>query len=307
MAPPVTEGEAPFRVPSVDKPCVTWYKIVGDLKTSKKLPLVAVQGGPGFAHDYLISFADLAIDPYDLTVVFYDPIGTGRSTHLPEKNGDEAFWTEQLFEDEFNNLLKHLGIERYDFFGHSWGGMLGSRIASKRPMGLRRLILADSPASMKTWAESARKLLHKLPKEVQDTVEKHEKDGTTDSPEYQAAISVFMNTYVMRLDPWPTEVLSVFEWMMKDPTVYYTMAGPSEFNITGSIKDWDITPELHKISVPTLVLNGKYDEATDEVVGPLFWKIPHARWYTFPNSSHMAFWEEREAYMRFIAEFLAQE
>lgn len=83
-------------------------------------------------------------------------------------------------------------------------------------------------------------------------------------------------------------------------------AGRSEFYITGSLKHWNITPELHKINVPTLVLNGRYDEATDEVVAPLFWNVPHARWYTFPDSSHMPYWEEREAYMRLVAEFLAQ-
>ncbi|EKM55974.1 uncharacterized protein PHACADRAFT_256971 [Phanerochaete carnosa HHB-10118-sp] len=307
MTAPVTEGEVPFRVPGVEKPCITWYKIVGDLKTSKKPPLVAVQGGPGFSHDYIIPLGDLAAEPYNFTVIFYDPIGAGRSTHLPEKNGDEAFWTEQLFEDEFYNLLRHLGVEQYHVLGHCWGGMLAERIACKRPKGLRRLILTDSLASMETWAESARKLLGKLPKETQDVVEKHEKYGTTSSPEYQAAIVKFFKAYVLQLEPWPTEFLHALEMTEKEPSVYHTMVGPSEFHITGSLKHWDITPELHKINVPTLVINGKDDEATDEVVKALFWNIPNARWYTFSNSSHMPFWEEREAYMRFVAEFLTQE
>ncbi|GJE89194.1 proline iminopeptidase [Phanerochaete sordida] len=304
MAPPVTEGEAPFRVPGVDKPCATWYKVVGDLKASKKLPLVTLHGGPGFAHDYLLPLVDLAGAPYDTPVVFYDQLGGGRSTHLPEKKGDEAFWSEQLFEDEFYNLLKHLGIVEYDLLGHSWGGMLAERIATKHPKGLRRLVLTDSLANMKTWAESARKLLAKLPKEIQDAVEKHDKNGTTEDPEYQAAIAEFFKAYVLRVDPWPAEFLHVLELYEKDPTVYHTMLGPSEFNITGSLKNWDIIKELHKINVPTLVLNGRHDEATDEVVAPLFWHIPKVRWYTFPDSSHMPYWEEREAYMKFVAEFL---
>lgn len=64
--------------------------------------------------------------------------------------------------------------------------------------------------------------------------------------------------------------------------------------------------ELHKIAVPTLVLNGRYDEATDEVVRPLFEHIPRVRWYTFAESSHMPYWEERERYMKFVSDFLAQ-
>ena len=74
----------------------------------------------------------------------------------------------------------------------------------------------------------------------------------------------------------------------------------------GSLKKWDITPELHKIAVPTLLINGRFEQAADEVVSPLFWNIPNVRWYTFPQSSHMPYWEEREAYMKFVMEFLGQ-
>lgn len=80
--------------------------------------------------------------------------------------------------------------------------------------------------------------------------------------------------------------------------------GASEFNITGPLKSWNIISELPKIKVPTLVLNGRYDEATDEVVAPLFQHIPRVRWYTFPESSHLPCWEERAAYIKFVAGFL---
>ena len=39
--------------------------------------------------------------------------------------------------------------------------------------------------------------------------------------------------------------------------------GPSEFTVIGSLKTWDVREELHKIKVPTLVINGEYDEARD--------------------------------------------
>ena len=167
MAPPVTEGSAPFHVPGADKPCATYYKVVGDIKSGTTRPLVVLHGGPGFAHDYLLPLADLAAPPYNVPVVFYDQFGGGRSTHLPEKNGDTGFWTEQLFEDEFFNLLTHLGIEEYDVLGHSWGGMLGARIAVHHPRGLRRLVLSDTLAKMEAWAESGLKLLRKLPQDIQ--------------------------------------------------------------------------------------------------------------------------------------------
>ena len=37
----------------------TWYKVVGDLKSSAR-PLVTLHGGPGFSHHYMLPHAALA-------------------------------------------------------------------------------------------------------------------------------------------------------------------------------------------------------------------------------------------------------
>lgn len=163
---PFTEIQIPFTVSGVDKPCFTYCKIFGDLKTTKKRPLVVVHGGPGMNHDYLLSIADLADS--GTAVIFYDQFGGGRSTHLPEKNGDTAFWVEELFLAEFDNLIRHLSIQNdYDVLGQSWGGMLMGRWASRQPKGLHRLVIANSPASMDLWVEAANYLLALLPQDVQ--------------------------------------------------------------------------------------------------------------------------------------------
>lgn len=168
MSPPITEGTVRFHIPGVEKECYTWYKVVGNLKSSTKRPLVGLHGGPGLAHDYLLPLVDLADAPHNIPVILYDQIGGGRSTRLPEKNGDETFWDEQMFIDEFDNLLKHLGVQDdYDLLGHSWGGMLAQRIAIKQPKGLKRLILTNSLADMELWSSSVRKLLTQLPQETQ--------------------------------------------------------------------------------------------------------------------------------------------
>lgn len=50
----------------------------------------------------------------------YDQIGCGRSTDLPEKLGDEAFWSVELFVAELDNLgLRETG---FHLLGQSWGG-----------------------------------------------------------------------------------------------------------------------------------------------------------------------------------------
>ena len=127
MSPTIKEGTIPFDVPAAGKPCKTWYKIVGDL-SSPITPLVVVHGGPGLSHDYLITLSELN-ERYGIPVIFYDQLGTARSTHLREKRGDESFWTEELFHNELNNLVEKLGLleseKGYDVLGHSWGGMMG--------------------------------------------------------------------------------------------------------------------------------------------------------------------------------------
>ena len=80
-----------------------------------------------------------------------------------------------------------------------------------------------------------------------------------------------------------------------------------EFHITGSLKTWSVIPDLHKITVPTLLLNGRYDEAQDSVVEPFFKNISKVKWFTFAESSHMPQYEERELYMQRVGEFLTQD
>jgi len=188
---------------------------------------------PGATHIYLLPLQALA-SQYGIPVVFYDQLGTGLSTHLPEKKGDETFWTEQLFRDELDNLLENLGFHGdFDLLGQSWGGMLGSAYASKRPSGLHRLIISNSPASMPLWLASCNKLRGELPKEVQETLLKHEAAGTTKSDEYEKAVDFWNDRHLCRLKPTPKEVTDALAWIKKDPTVYHTMNGPSEFHVIG--------------------------------------------------------------------------
>ncbi|KAI2462785.1 hypothetical protein F4781DRAFT_172937 [Annulohypoxylon bovei var. microspora] len=91
------EGIAEFKVSGLSEACHTWYKVVGDLKDSSKIPLIILHGGPGACHEYLLPLTDLSSS---IPLVFYDQIGNGRSTHLPDKAGDETFWSIDLFKNE---------------------------------------------------------------------------------------------------------------------------------------------------------------------------------------------------------------
>ena len=78
------------------------------------------------AHNYVRNFAELA-DETGRTVIHYDQIGCGNSTHLPDAPAD--FWTPALFVEEFHSVREALGVDEYHLLGQSWGGMLSAEIA----------------------------------------------------------------------------------------------------------------------------------------------------------------------------------
>ncbi|KZT61045.1 proline iminopeptidase [Calocera cornea HHB12733] len=293
---PITAGKIAFR------DWETAYEVYGVLPAPPgTVPLLCLHGGPGLPGRYLLPLSSLA-ESHGLTVILYDQIGCGNSSHLPEKGAD--FWTVQLFLDEFQNLLDKLEIKEYDILGTSWGAMLGAEHALLQPPGLRKLILSNALASMKMWEDSALALVKTMPKDVRDAIEKYEKEGDYDAPEYQAASRAFYKVYVCRMDPWPVEVIEAFTLMQEDPTVYSIMIGASEFSIFGTLKSWDIMARLGEITKPTLVLNGKYDIASDEVVKPLVEGIKGAKWVRFEHSAHGPVVEEREKYAQVVGDFL---
>jgi L-proline amide hydrolase len=282
----------------------TWYRVTGDLEATRaagKAPLVVLHGGPGATHDYTLRIARVAES--GRAVVHYDQLGCGRSTHLPDKGAD--FWTVQLFLDELDNLLAHLGIaDRYALLGQSWGGMLGAEHAIRRPAGLTSLVIADSPASMELWVSEANRLREDLPADVQATLLRHEEAGTTDDPEYAEAEKAFYDRHVCRIVPNPPEVTASFASIEEDPTVYHTMNGPSEFHVIGTLRTWSVVEEVRQIAAPTLVVTGAHDEATPATVKPFVDGIPDVRWEVFADSSHMPHVEEEERYLQVVGDFL---
>ncbi|KAG9236196.1 Alpha/Beta hydrolase protein [Amylocarpus encephaloides] len=302
----MTEGTAEFNVPGLPKPCQTWYKVVGDLTTSNT-PLIVIHGGPGACHEYLLPLADLAPS---IPVIFYDQIGNGQSTHLPEKSGDEDFWSVDLFQNELDNLILHLGLRErpIDVFGHSWGGMLAAVWAAtpSSSANLRRLVISSSLASMDVWRVGITALRENLPEDVQKVLRQAEKTKDYETPEYEAAVEVFYKRHLSLARPWPPkEVQAALRWFAEDSTTYGTMYGPSELDISGSLRDWTSVPLLSRIEVPTLLINGAEDEAQDCAMQPFFEYLKKVKWITLDNAAHFCHVDQREKFMGHLEAFLA--
>ena len=116
-----------------------YYEVTG---AGPARPLLLVNGGPGFDHTYLHQANTWDAIGKSRQIIFYDQRGNGRSTgnHKGQALGLKA----QV--DDLEALRAHLGLERMDLLGHSWGGYLVMAYAALHPDRIAHLILVDSAA-----------------------------------------------------------------------------------------------------------------------------------------------------------------
>lgn len=216
------EGKAPFTIDGITSPCYTWYKVFGELTDTTKTPLFVLHGGPAAGHEYLLSLSTL-LEP----VIFYDQLGCGQSTDIPDKHGDKDFWTSQLFCNELSNLIAHLGLTNrpIDLLGHSWGGMLAAEWASdpSRAGNVRRLVLYGVPASMEGHVQGLINVREGLPEDAQEAIRRGlEKEDYT-SPDYQNAMLVFSQKHLSLSTPFPCKEITPGLVQMASSEVHKTM------------------------------------------------------------------------------------
>ncbi len=289
---PERAGHVPVRGGSV------WFRLNGARHfAAGKVPLLAIHGGPGFSHHYLLCLTELA---RDRPVVLYDQLDSGNSEHP----GDPANWTIERFVSELDSLRVALNLDRLLLWGNSWGGTIAAEYAMRQPAGLVSLVLAGPLLCTRRWVADNREYRRQLPTDVQQVLDTHEAANTTDSAAYQDAVSLFYRRHLCRLDPWPPELRRSFATM--NVTLYQTMWGGTEFNATGTLKDYDSTARLGRIGVPTLYIAGEYDEAAPHSVAHFANLTPAAHLLIIRNASHTPFLEQRTQFIEGVRSFLDQ-
>ena len=124
------------------------------------------------------------------------------------------------------------------------------------------------------------------------------------SPEYLAATTRFYQHHVCRLFPWPAPLRRAVAGAGE--SVYRTMWGENEFLMTGTLRAYDRTSALPGLSVPTLYLCGRYDEATPGACAEYARLTPNAEVVVFERSAHMAVLEEEVAFRQAVDVFLTR-
>jgi proline iminopeptidase len=266
-----------------------WYEVTGG---GGGTPLVLVNGGPGFDHVYLHTGAWERLGR-DRTVVFYDQRGNGRSSALTP--GQPCGLAEQI--DDLEALRAHLGYERMDLLGHSWGGYLVMAYAARHPERIAHLVIADSAA----------------PK-IQDTAFLFEKIfPETVAREGALAFAVELGdpqAVAADLD----EYVSMLFYDPKHRDAFQARSRAGEFEYTQAVnravwndlQRFDLNPELAKFRFPTLVVTGRYDfNVAPSVAWAIHRAIPGSELAVFEKSGHLPQVEEEDAFVARLARFLA--
>ena len=282
------------RMIKIDGGYQVWTKKVGNAP----IKVLLLHGGPGLDHTYFECFEDF-LPPNGIEFYYYDQLDSTNS----DKPGDPRLWTVERFCHEVEAVRKGLGLEQFYLLGHSWGGMLAIEYALAYPQNLKGLIISNMAASIPSFEKHFNQLRAALPEDVKEVLEKYEKSGQYEAPEYQKVVfeQVYCR-YICRLSPWPEPIRRDFRnWNQK---IYHYMQGPNELVCTGTFKDWDRWADLPRIDAKTLVLGAKYDEMSPEDLRKMADLMPNARAWISEKGSHFGMYDDQLAYFTELLVFL---
>jgi proline iminopeptidase len=276
-----------------EAPGATLYVEV--LGAAASVPLVVVNGGPGFDHTYEHATVPGTTSAWELLartrrVVFYDQRGNGRSGAL--KPGQSCTLADQIADLEA--VRAHLGVEQLDLLGHSWGGFLVMAYAARHPEHIRHLVTVDSAAPR--WSDTVFLFKDIFPEGQERADSFAFADALGDAAASEAGIREYLR------------------WLFYSPEkrdAFIAQVTPGVFTkavneaVEHDVGRFDLNPELRKFKFPTLVITGRFDiNVAPSVAYKMHKAIAGSRFVVFERSGHLPFYEEPEAFVRALDGFL---
>lgn len=252
-------------------------------------PLVVANGGPGFDHTYMHVSAAWDTLAKTRRVIFYDQRGTGQS---PAAKDATFTLADQI--DDLEALRAHLGIERMDLLGHSWGGFLVMAYAARHPERIAHLMIVDSAAP------NFKDTIFLFDQVFPEGQERQRAGGFAEEMGDKAAIEANLREYLAMLFYSP-EKRDAFLANI-DPSVYKKDVNEA---VGRDVNRFDLNPEIHKFRFPVLVVTGRHDMNVAPLVAyRIHQAISGSRFVVFERSGHLPFYEEPEAFVQTIESFL---
>ena len=196
-----------------------------------------------------------------------------------------------------------LGLESFVLYGQSSGGMLAIEYALTYPQYLSGLVISNMTASIHSYVKYVNELRAAMPPDINRAMKVFEDRGDYLAPDYQKLLMDHLySKHICRLDPWPEPAMRSFEYL--NAQVYNTMQGPSEFTVSGNFKDWDRWADLHRISMPTLLMVGRFDTMSVADIQRMGSLIPNSQVVICENGSHWSMYDDQVSYFDALVPFL---
>ncbi len=265
-----------------------YYEIRGE---GKGTPLVAINGGPGVDHPYMLStlHSSSALDELarERPVVVYDQRGVGLSPGL--QSGQSCTVADQVADLEA--LRAYLGYQRLNLLGHSFGGYLAMAYAARYPERIERLVLCDSAAAK--FADTVFLFARVFP----ETSERLEAIAITDEETKRASFMAYFSMLFYSPDN-RDRYLAAVTAINANPAVGDMLHKDME--------QLDFTPELANFRFPTLVMTGRFDmNVAPSVAYAIHKRIPGSTFVVFEKSGHLPFYEEQDRFVATVSGFLS--
>ena len=169
---------------------------------------------------------------------------------------------------------------------------------------LKGLIVCNMQSSVPEYASyNVSTLRPQMRPSLVDSLEAFEAAEDYQNPTYLELIDKeFYRKHVCRLETWPEEVVGSFARL--NYKLYDLMQGPSEFKVGGRIIDWDITPRLGEIAVPTLMVGATHDTMDPAAMARQATLVQQGRAHICENGSHLALWDDAEVFFEGVTRFV---
>lgn len=269
-------------------------------------PLLLLAGlGPAGSHVIFHPFfADMARTH---RVIYADLYGRGRSDR-PADLADITFAGDVA---DIADLIGALNLGPVHVYGFSYGGLLGQALALEHPGLLRSLIIANSLHSPEMWQANHANINAELARQdpdVWDRIATLRSAGRTSTDPEVAAQFATAARLVRFYHPDHAALLAT-EPGARNLELYPVFVGADvDFIIGGEVaRIPDFRPRLKDITVPVMVLAGRYDRALYPRLQRQFTEFdPRIRLEFLERSGSFSHVEEPEAVFALIREFTGQ-
>jgi len=255
------------------------------------IPVIAVNGGPGLSHIYMVQNDLWHRVARHRLVVLYDQRGTGGSKPLAP--GASQSMETQVADLEAVRIALHL--DKVALVGDSYGGFLSMAYAATHPEHVAKLILSDSPSA------AMKDMVHVLPQVFPDIQEQAAAEAKKLSPEAAAQLGIRDHFRMIFYSPELRD-----KYLAGAPDLGFEPAVARA--VSQSSRQQDYTPKLAGFTTfPTLVLTGRFDMNVAPLTAwHLAHQIPGAKFVVFEKSGHLPAYEEPDLYLEVLESFLNQ-